>query len=103
MPKVARITHRDGSEHGWIFYCPGCCTNHLYITDGTRGWTFNGDPDWPTFNPSLLHHEVEHMVNGKVVKRPRCHVFVVGGKIVYQQDCGHGLAGQVIEVPEWDD
>lgn len=35
---------------GWMFYCPGCRCNHYFDSR----WTFNGNEESPTFQPSLL-------------------------------------------------
>jgi hypothetical protein len=58
-------------------------------------WTFNGDLERPTFEPSLLcdQHDPAH----------RCHLFLRQGRIEYLSDCHHALAGQTVECPEWND
>lgn len=35
---------------GWMFYCPGCKCSHYFDSR----WTFNGNQESPTFQPSLL-------------------------------------------------
>jgi len=65
-----------------------------YTKDGVR-WTFNGDINKPTFNPSLLNH-IEHNDYPKY----RCHLYVKEGKIQYLNDCTHKLAGQIINMVE---
>ncbi len=80
-----------------LFLCPGCkCTHPFTIrrTDLARPcWTYNEDPDAPTFSPSLLvnqHHP-----------QSRCHLFVERGRIRYLQDCHHDLRGQTIDLPAY--
>jgi hypothetical protein len=62
---------------------------------GSPVWTFNGDLERPTFEPSLLcdQHDPAH----------RCHLFLRQGRIEYLSDCHHALAGQTVECPEWND
>ncbi len=80
-----------------LFYCPGCETTHPYIiraTDpGRPQWTYNGDPQSPSFSPSLL-------VNQHTSEK-RCHLFVEDGKIRFLNDCHHELRGQTVALPEY--
>lgn len=32
--KVQETTWPNGEVHGWMFYCPGCKENHVYLNDG---------------------------------------------------------------------
>ncbi len=79
----------------YYFHCPGCDYGHPFEVGGKDCWTWNGSLDRPTFAPSLL-------VWGS---RPaaRCHLFLRDGKIEFQRDCHHSLAGQTVECPDWDD
>ena len=52
------------------------------------------DLDKPTVSPSLLQNFVPGII---------CHSFITDGKIQYLNDCTHKLAGQTIELPEFDD
>jgi hypothetical protein len=82
-----------GDEHRvYVFLCPGCKTYHPF--DLPR-WTWNGSFDAPTFRPSL-------MVNASNPSS-RCHSFVTDGKIQFLNDCWHGLAGQTVDLPDWED
>lgn len=60
-------------------------------TEGYPQWSFNGDVDNPTFNPSLLNRDNQGHV---------CHLFVRNGKIEYLGDCTHSLAGKVIDMED---
>ena len=98
--KAEPLEGQDGEINGWLIFCPGCKCGHLFTTRGHPGngngacWTFNGNPDEPTFSPSML-------VNKSMPER-RCHSFVEGGKIRFLQDCYHELAGQTVELgPAW--
>lgn len=75
-----------------LFHCPGCGNAHPF--DLNR-WTWNGSMDRPTFTPSLLcnqHHP-----------ESRCHSFVADGRIQFLSDCHHALAGQTVDLPDWDE
>jgi hypothetical protein len=79
-------------DNGCVMYeCPGCG----YAHSADKRWTFNGDLKNPTLNPSYLVHE------DKKAKYKRCHHYVRDGKIQYLADCGHGLAGQTVEMKNW--
>ena len=75
----------------YMFWCPGCKTNHLYLTsrrDGGPTWTFNGNLQKPTFRASLLHPKPPNPV--------LCHLFVTDGIIEFCGDCTHELKGQKV-------
>lgn len=80
----------------YVFHCPGCEYGHPFEVDAPNGagWTWNGSFDQPTFSPSLL-------VDAECPER-RCHSFVADGKIQFLSDCHHRLAGQTVELPDWD-
>ncbi|XJZ25961.1 DUF6527 family protein [Bacillota bacterium Lsc_1132] len=88
--KIQPIYNQNGSIGLYAFYCPGCKENHAYTKDR---WEYNGNDEKPTFTPSLLYPK----------KKIRCHLFLTEGKIQYLSDCDHELAGQTVEVPDWDD
>ena len=101
---------RDGKKvsitegGGVMFWCPGCKMAHRIIAKGTPGdgprWTYDGNPDAPTFSPSVL-------VNGNLKfmnpGAPRCHSFVRAGRIQFLNDCSHDLAGKTVDLPDWSD
>lgn len=94
------VTHGSGDHYGYEFWCLGCKNIHSIPTaPHPKGWTFNGSEDAPTFGPSILVHEVKR--EDGTVYSPRCHSFVVDGRIRYLGDCGHELAGQTVDLPEW--
>ena len=60
-------------------------------------WGFNGNVDAPTFTPSVL-------VRYSWSDGPRvCHSFVTDGRIQFLGDCTHNLAGQTVDLPDWED
>lgn len=89
MPKVAIRKHQDGSGgETRFFWCPGC--NILHATDHT--WSFNGDLERPTFQPSILCNAS--------FPESRCHSYVTDGRIQFLADCHHALKGQTVELPD---
>lgn len=64
--------------------------NAFYIMPG-RGWSWNGDFEKPTVNPSVL------------LTRPGMtnHLFIRDGKIQYLSDCTHEYAGKTVEMVDF--
>lgn len=83
----------------FCFHCPGCGYSHPFEVDAPNGagWTWNGSLDKPTFHPSLL------VYGGGRSEAPRCHSFVTDGRIQFLVDSTHKLAGQTVELPDWDE
>lgn len=95
-----------------MFWCPGC--ENVHAVD--EKWEYNGNPELPTFSPSVLatHRRPEGYSNdnpapvgydGPMVEH-RCHSFVRDGRIEYLTDCTHSLAGTSVEMgpaPWWGD
>ncbi len=103
MPKLVPVRPHDLDVCGdmYKFYCPACGECH-WVAVGPRSvwpqnlrWSFNGDFEKPTINPSVL--VTRKMPNGET----RCHTFVREGRIQYLSDCTHALAGQTVELPEF--
>jgi hypothetical protein len=106
--------------HGHLsFKCPGCGQTHTIGVGAGPGprWDYNGDPDAPTFMPSVLARS-GHRVDGDMVncwckynaQHPDepdpfictiCHSFVTDGRIQFLDDCTHALAGQTVDLPDW--
>lgn len=92
--------HDMGTQEGekWVaWHCPGCEGGHGVPVSGPRAWGFNGDFDSPTLTPSILIN-----VGGANPGCPICHTFIRDGKIQFLNDCTHKLAGQTVDVPDWD-
>ncbi|MEL6485869.1 MAG: DUF6527 family protein [Pseudomonadota bacterium] len=100
------------------FWCPGCKELHQIPVGPQRrpgvAWGYNGDPEKPTFTPSLLvrsghyapgwngpecwctdREDGEDWGFGCFV----CHTFVTDGHIQFLGDCTHELAGQTVPLP----
>lgn len=98
------------------FFCEGCGMPHSLKVNstGTPGpnWGYNGNPDAPTFTPSVLVRGVQRLTEEEHAAAMRgeevnpapfvCHSFVTDGKIQYLGDSGHKLAGQTVELPDWE-
>ncbi|MCO6690366.1 DUF6527 family protein [Pseudomonas asiatica] len=106
----------DGSL--W-FFCKGCDQPHSVKIGSGPGprWGYNENPEAPTFTPSVLVRwdqweppattleDREKIMRGEIVqtKVPKvCHSFVTDGRIQYLADCTHELAGQTIDLPDWE-
>lgn len=104
------------------FRCPGCDEVHgvnvgLVNLHCPVVWQFNEDVEKPTFSPSLLIRS-GHFVPGQegrqcwcsydweekepVFSCSVCHSFVNNGQIQFLSDCTHKLAGQTVELPDWE-
>lgn len=85
----------------FIFICPGCNCLHSANTDPkhTPVWSFNGDFEKPTFSPSINYPDGRDGKGNKTV----CHFFIKSGMIEFCPDSTHELAGQIVELPDWND
>ena len=105
-----------------VFWCPGCKETHgINIGEGSGArWGYNGDPEKPTFTPSILvtnghfcpgrasdacwcTYYADHPDDVVDFKCGICHSFVTDGKIQFLNDCSHELAGQTVDLPDWID
>jgi hypothetical protein len=114
---------KGDNYNGISFFCPGCKEDHV-VKIGEGGWQFSGDRDNPTLSPSILvrsGHYASHYKTGdncwcsynaeQIAKgEPQsgykcsvCHSFIKDGKIQFLGDCTHELAGQTVNLPDWDD
>ena len=101
LKNYGRSVNAAGADMGivYVFYCPGCGYDHPIHTGGDPlahpQWEFNGDLARPTISPSLM---VNRDAPGQV-----CHSFIADGRIQFLSDCWHPLAGQTMEIPEYED
>jgi hypothetical protein len=68
-------------------------------------WSFNRNGDTPTFSPSIMvtwDFYPGGVEAGQAVKKV-CHSFIREGRIEYLGDCTHELAGQTVDMPDWED
>jgi hypothetical protein len=93
-----------------LFWCPGCKTGHqVRVSSAQSNWGYNGNPDAPTFTPSVLvrgtvritEDERLRILGGEIIAvRPLvCHSFVTDGQIQFLSDSTHELAGQTVPLP----
>lgn len=98
-------TEVGSRDLGYVFYCPACKYDHYVRVSSTDKslsiWTVTGvKEDKPTVSPSLLINARCHQRNPKAIL---CHSFIRDGKIQYLNDCTHSMAGQTIEIPDYDE
>lgn len=93
MVVLRLIKSDDDQYHSLGFRCPGCKCFHYYRVKGKTGpvWQWNGDPEKPTFTPSLLYHATE--------ASPKCHIYLTNGIVSFLDDCGHELKGTQYTLP----
>lgn len=108
-PRVTRLLSAVLVDFGDSvgFHCPGCDYVHVVsVTASSRpNWSYNGNPDAPTFSPSVLIR-TGRAVNPSFVPEPGdppevCHSFVVDGQIQFLTDCTHPLVGQTVPLPPY--
>jgi hypothetical protein len=115
-------TRKDPDNNNYWFFCPGCNNlHHIPVKDGVRdGWQFtNGNKAMPSFYPSI-DRKTGHYVQTPPQPQPpdcdicndctergkvkstcgRCHSVITDGRISYQADSTHHLAGQTVDLPE---
>jgi hypothetical protein len=120
MSALSRIL-RGGEDNGLLFWCPGCKTTHRIQHGSGEGprWGWNGDVNKPTFTPSVLvrmghyayseprdscwcTYNKEHPDKPSPFTCQTCHSFVTDGRIQFLSDCTHALAGQTVDLPDFD-
>lgn len=111
------------STSGFIWWCPGCrSAHHINVGSGSGPqWTWNGDADRPSFQPSVLvrgirqdmtteelidyDHAAENQSSDELLANPkfgtRCHVYVTDGQIQFLGDCTHDHANKTVPIPPW--
>lgn len=76
-----------------MHWCPGCAEPHTLNVDSARAgspvYLWNGNPDNPTFRPSVL------LKDGGTV----CHYTIRDSYIKYTPDCSHALRGKLVRLP----
>lgn len=95
---------------GLMFWCPGCDGAHMVLVGEGPGqrWGYNGDPNKPTFTPSILvtyngSDAGQDRGDGRSAPPAICHSFVTDGMIQFLGDCTHTLAGLTVPLPDWND
>jgi hypothetical protein len=102
-----------------MFWCPGCDGAHgVRVGEGVGPrWDWNGNADKPTFTPSILVRSETWTppVNSENLDEWKrnpwlqtkvatvCHSYVTDGRIAFLSDCTHQLAGQTVDLPDWNE
>lgn len=96
--KLRVATGSDGLH--LVYWCQGCQDAHqVRVGEGASPrWTWDGNPDAPTFEPSVL---VTYKDLSGEEQHERCHTFVQGGMVRFLDDCTHAFAGQTLPLPDW--
>lgn len=104
---------RDLKDGVLCFWCPGCLGMHCVNTETRPRWGYNGNPERPTFTPSIAAwseaktetdpetgewHWPRDAAGNTIAWR--CHSFVTDGQIQFLSDCTHALAGQTVPLPD---
>lgn len=119
MGRLSSILRSTGPNRV-SFWCPGCDEAHVVRVEGAGAWGYNGNPDAPTFTPSIKVTGVEFTPAGLALFEKDqadgtrrgdgftypnvatcCHSVVTEGSIHFLSDCTHSLAGIVVPLPEW--
>ena len=121
MKQISKFLRRGDVDRGRLMYwCQGCEDTHeVGVGEGSGPrWGYNGNPDKPTFTPSVLvttghyctprpgfegcwcTYAAEHPEETDIPKCQRCHTFITDGMVQFLSDCTHALAGQTLPLPE---
>lgn len=118
--KLRRAVGLQGRHIRLMHWCPACEEVHGFtIAGGPPCWSFNGNFDKPSFNPSMLIYtefDDEGMPLPLHHRRTICHYFIRTGAelgqrganldpnksyIDYCSDSPHALRGKIVELPDW--
>lgn len=97
-----RTVNEGGREYtSLLFTCPGCAEIsgsglHMLPVNSdwkTPQWSFDGDLEAPTVNPSILTRYNDGV----------CHSFMRAGALEFLGDCTHSMAGQTVPLPPLPD
>jgi len=85
----------------YLIKCPACGWHDFPVeAEKVKGpvWTFNGNEESPTFNPSVrVRCNMPDMKGHQPKARSRCcHFFIRDGVIEFCGDCTHEYAGKKI-------
>lgn len=86
---------RDGpnGDRYLLFWCQGCDTHHM-VRVTPPGWTWNGDRERPTIEPSVR-------VSGGLDGGTLCHLFLRAGRLEFLSDSAHRFAGQTLDLADY--
>lgn len=92
------------TESGYSHWCPACEEMHnFYVDKPTRagaGWSFDGNVERPTFNPSMrISFPACDWGDGEHSPAQCCHYFLHAGMLQFCGDSTHALAGKTVPLP----
>lgn len=103
---IRHVTDGDRQYDALMFVCPGCTGEdgsgsgfHMLPirgkgdTEGHPSWTWNGNLEAPTLEPSILTKWADVV----------CHSFLRNGVFEYLGDCTHKYASQHVPLPPLPD
>jgi Family of unknown function (DUF6527) len=104
MTTTARAKVLD--DNSLAFHCPGCSHSHVIRYAGPGAWEWDGSLTLPTIGPSVLvTREAVPDASDEFAEwrtERRCHSFVRSGRIEFLSDSTHSLAGQTVDLPDWE-
>lgn len=84
---------RENEPGMFTHWCPGCGKPHtLNVDEGRKGvavYLWNGNPDNPSFQPSVRIEEGAEI----------CHYTIKNCYIQYTHNCTHKLKGKLVLLP----
>jgi len=90
--KLKSLHNNESFVVGYSFQCPGCDCLHIFYVRGNVTWTFDGNIELPTFDPSLR-------LDWKEDDKPQCcHLTLTKGKIKYHSDSTLKMSGQILDL-----
>lgn len=91
--KIALVSDKEYPGGIYWWKCPGCRGSHFVPANGRplpngAKWTVSGSLDCPTVRPSVNVKGTDFV----------CHSVVAEGKIQYEADCTHAMAGLTVDM-----
>lgn len=88
------------TDHGVVHWCPGCRDFHIIYTEAfaprsRARWVWDGNIASPTVTPS-----VQIKYGPEESPTSVCYYFLRRGKLIFQQESTHALAGQTVDLPD---
>lgn len=86
------------------WFCPGCKRVHRLSGKTPNGlgekWVLSGAFDAPTFTPGhkIMARTYDDSADPDKVL---CSYFITAGRVEFQEDCAHSLAGMIVAMPDF--
>lgn len=116
--KILSAKLRQTEDGTLLYHCPGCNDFHS-VRIAPDAYYWNGSAERPTFSPSVrvetghyapghktgsgcwCTYNAAHKANPSPYRCSRCHSFVYNGRIRFEPDSTHALAGDTVDLPDW--